>query len=108
MAGHAVNLHHVLSGYYSTSNNDEPIESIGDVEIKFGTVSPAKLVTTAGDWSIAWNQTSCAMIIAFPHQASELADYGEYIIRLFGATDVLFHDRVIAYDRAVHCRIGSC
>ena len=47
------------------------------------------------------------MIIAFPHWASELVDYGEYIIGLFGATDVLFHDCVIAYDRAVRHRIGS-
>lgn len=107
LAGRAVNLDHVLSGYYSTSNNDERTESIGDVEIKFGTVSPTKLVSTAGDWSIAWNRTSRATIVAFPHRASELADYSEYIIGLFGATDVLFHDRVDAYDRAVRRRIGS-
>ena len=36
LAGRAVNLDAVLSGYYSTSNNDEQVESIGDVEIKFG------------------------------------------------------------------------
>ena len=82
MAECAVNLDHVLSEYYSTSNNDECIKSIGNVEIKFGTVSPMKLVTTAGDWSIAWNRTSHATIIAFPHRASELADYSEYIIGL--------------------------
>ena len=107
LAGRAVNLDHVLSGYYSVSNNDERTESIGDVEIKFGAVSPSKLVSTAGDWSIAWNCTSRATNVAFPHRASELADYSEYIIGLFGATDVLFHDRVIAYDRAVRRRIGS-
>ena len=105
LAGRAVNLDHVLSGYYSVSNNDERTESIGDVEIKFGAVSPTKLVYTAGDWSIAWNRTSRATSAAFPHRASE--DYSEYIIGLFGATDILFHDRVIAYDHAVRRRIGS-
>ena len=107
LAGRAVNLDHVLSGYYSVSNNDERTESIGDVEIKFGTVSPTKLVSTTGDWSIAWNRTSRATTVAFPHRASELIDYSKYIIGLFGATDTIFHDRVIAYDRAVRRRIGS-
>ena len=107
LSGRAVNLDHVLSGYYSVSNNDERTESIGDVEIKFGAVSPTKLVSTAGDWSIAWNRTSRATTVTFPHRASELADYSEYIIGLFGATDTLFHDRVIAYDHAVRHRIGS-
>ncbi|KDR74166.1 hypothetical protein GALMADRAFT_1336346 [Galerina marginata CBS 339.88] len=107
LAGRAINLDHVLSGYYSVSNNDERSESIGNVEIKFGTASPTKLVSTAGDWSIAWNRTSRATIVAFPHRAGELANYGEYIIGLFGATDTLFHSRVIAYDRAVRRRVGS-
>jgi hypothetical protein len=101
LAGRAVNLDHVLSGYYSTSNNDERTECIGEVEIKFGTTSPTKLVSTAGDWSIAWNRTSRATTVAFPHRAGELGDYSEYIIGLFGATNTFFHDRVISYDRAL-------
>ncbi|KDR64970.1 hypothetical protein GALMADRAFT_82459 [Galerina marginata CBS 339.88] len=107
LAGRAINLDHVLSGYYSVSNNDERSESIGEIQIKFGTASPTKLVTSAGDWSIAWNRTSRATIFAFPHRSGELADYGEYIIGLFGATDMLFHNRIIAYDRAVRRRVGS-
>lgn len=107
LAGRAVNLDHVLSGYYSTSISDERTESVGEVEIKFGTISPTKLVSTAGDWSIAWNRTSRATAVVFPHRAGELGDYSEYIIGLFGATDILFHDRVIAYDRALRRRVGS-
>jgi hypothetical protein len=107
LAGRAVNLDHVLSGYYSISNNDERTEHVGEVEIKFGTISPTKVVSTAGDWSIAWNRTSRATTVAFPHRAGELGDYSEYIIGLFGATDILFHDRVIAYDRALRRRVGS-
>lgn len=53
LAGCAVNLDSVLSGYYSTSNNDEHIEILRDLEFKVPTVTPNKLVTTTGDWSVA-------------------------------------------------------
>jgi len=107
LAGRAVNLDAVLSGYYSTSNNDERVESIGEVEIKFGTVALTKVVSSAGEWTISWNRTSCATSTAFPHRAGELADYVEYMVRLFAATDIHFHDRVILFDKAVRRRIGS-
>ena len=32
------------------------------------------------------------MSMAFPHCAGELVDYAEYIIALFAATNILFHD----------------
>ncbi|EDR15657.1 uncharacterized protein LACBIDRAFT_300794 [Laccaria bicolor S238N-H82] len=107
LAGRAVNLDTVLTGYYSTSNNDERIESIGDLNIKFGTVAPTKIVSSAGEWTIAWNRASRATSMAFPHRAGELANYAEYIIALFAATDILFHDRVILFDKAVRRRVGS-
>ena len=107
LAGRAVNLDAVLTGYYSTSNNDERIESIGDLDIKFGTVAPTKIVSSAGEWTIAWNRACRATSMAFPHRAGELADYAEYIIALFAATDILFHDRVILFDKAVRRRVGS-
>ena len=46
-------------------------------------------------------------ITAFPHCVRELADYAEYIIRLFAAIDIHFHNQVILFDKAVCCRIGS-
>jgi len=45
LAGRAINLDAVLSGYYSTSNNDERVEEIGDLEICFRTVNPTKTVS---------------------------------------------------------------
>ncbi|EDR07949.1 uncharacterized protein LACBIDRAFT_327129 [Laccaria bicolor S238N-H82] len=97
LAGRAVNLDAVLSGYYSMSNKDEQVEEIGDLEIRFGTVNPTKTVSTAVEWSIMWNRAL----------AGELAEYAEYIIGLFTATDAHFHDRVILFDKAVwHC-IGT-
>ena len=35
----------------------------------------------------------------FPHFTGELVDYAEYIIALFSATDILFHDWVILLTR---------
>jgi hypothetical protein len=107
LAGHAVNLDSVLSGYHSTSNNDEHIEILGNLEFKIPMVTPNKVVSTTGDWSVAWNKTARATIFAFPHRSKELANYGETIISLFAATHVNFHPRVIAYDRAVRRRVGS-
>jgi len=49
LACHAINFDAVLTGYYSTSNNDECIESIGNLDIKFGTVAPTKIVSSAGN-----------------------------------------------------------
>ena len=107
LAGRAVNLDNVLSGYHSVSNNDEHIEILGDLEFKVPSVTPNKVVKTTGDWSIAWNKTVRATVFAFPHRSRELSSYGETIINLFGATHVNFHSRVIAFDRAVRRRVGS-
>ena len=58
-------------------------------------------------WRCTWNQSSRATCTAFPHRAGELAQYAEYIIGLFAATDVHFHDCVILFDKAVCRRIGA-
>jgi hypothetical protein len=76
LTGHAVNLDNVLSGYYSISNNDNDIEVLGDLEFKVSSVTLNKIVSTTGDWSIAWNKTVQATIFAFPHRSRELAGYG--------------------------------
>ena len=107
LLGCAINLDTVLSGYYLTSNNYEQIQEIGEIEIHFGTVSPTKLVSNTGEWSITWNCASQSIWTAFPHRAGELAGYAEYIIRVFAATDVHCHDQVISFDKAVRHRVGS-
>ncbi|RDB15295.1 hypothetical protein Hypma_004712 [Hypsizygus marmoreus] len=100
LSGQAVNLDNVLSGYFSTSNNDEHVEVVGDLEIKFGTVAPTKTVSNGGEWSIAWNRTAKAITTAFPHHGGELAAYAEFIVGLFAATDSHFHDQIIFFDKA--------
>ena len=68
LTGRAINLEAMLTGYCSTSNNDEQVEEIGDFKIRFGTVNPTKIVSTAGEWSITWNRSSGAICAAFPHR----------------------------------------
>ena len=92
LAGCFINLDVVLTGYYSTSNNNKQVEEIRDFEIHFGTVNPTKNLSTVGEWNITWNQSSQAICAAFPPRASKLAQYAEYIIGLFAAIDVHFHD----------------
>jgi hypothetical protein len=107
VAGRAVNLDAVLSGQFSTSNNDVRVEKIGDLEVSFGAVEPTKSVTNGGDWSIAWNRAVRATAFAFPHREVELTGYGEYITSLFAATNPSFHNRIIAFDKAVRRRVGA-
>jgi hypothetical protein len=107
ISGRAVNLDAVLSGQFSTSNDDMHTETVGDFEISYGTISPSKVVATGGDWSIAWNRTVRATAFAFPHRSNELTEYGEYITSLFAATNPAFHDRIIAFDKAVRRQVGS-
>jgi hypothetical protein len=101
IAGRAVNLDAVLSGQFSTSNNDVKTEKIGDLEFTFGSVEPTKHVENAGDWTIAWNRTIRATMFAFPHRFDKLANYGEHITSLFGATNPTFYPRIISFDKAV-------
>jgi hypothetical protein len=105
--GRAVNLDNVLSGQFSTSNNDVRTETVGDLEISYGTVEPTKTVTNGGEWTITWNRTIRATAYAFPNRFDELANYGEYVTSLFAATNPMFYSRVIAFDKAVRRRVGS-
>ena len=107
IVGRAVNLDAVLSGQFSTSNNDVRTETLGDIEVSFGAVEPTKKVENGGDWTIAWNRTVRATAFAFPHRFDECASYGEYITSLFAATNPIFHSRIIAFDKAVRRRVGS-
>jgi hypothetical protein len=107
IAGRAVNLDAVLSGQYSTFNNDVRTEKLGELEISFGAVEPTKSVKNGGDWNIAWNRAGRATAYAFPHRLDELSSYGDYITSLFGATNPSFYSRIVAFDKAVRRRVGS-
>lgn len=107
--GRPVNLDAVLSGLFSTTTDDERIESLGTgLELRFGAVAPTKVIEDAGTWTIAFGRMSSATLFLFPHRARELATYRDYIIGLFAATSKSFHNRIIAFDRAARKRVSSC
>ncbi|KIM72503.1 hypothetical protein PILCRDRAFT_81817 [Piloderma croceum F 1598] len=80
---------HVLSG---TAVNLDAV---------FSGLKPSKIVQTHGDWTIAWNSTSSAILCAFPHRAFELQQYSEYILQFFEAFPYS-HSKVINLNKAIH------
>ncbi|KAJ7474556.1 hypothetical protein B0H11DRAFT_1918266 [Mycena galericulata] len=46
-------------------------------------------------------------LFVFPHRARELGTFREYIVGLFAATSSLFHDRIIAFDKAARKRVSQ-
>jgi hypothetical protein len=111
VTGKCVNLDTVHSIISSSCTIDKCTETLGDIEIKFSGTSAAvlKKITTAAQWSTAWNRAARAIKFAFPHQEDELAAYGEYINDKFDCRLEQTHERIIRYDKAVRNRaMNSC
>jgi hypothetical protein len=51
IAVRAVNLNSVLSGQFSTSNDDIKTSKVGDIEFLYGVIEPMKKVSNGGDWT---------------------------------------------------------
>ncbi|KIK97433.1 hypothetical protein PAXRUDRAFT_136311, partial [Paxillus rubicundulus Ve08.2h10] len=60
-----------------------------------------KTILTRQDWHTTWVCTACVYQFAFPHQASELEQYGEYITQKFTHHKQCFHGRVIEFDKSI-------
>ncbi|KAJ7937539.1 hypothetical protein B0H13DRAFT_2302706 [Mycena leptocephala] len=72
--GRPVNLDAVLSGFFSTSTNDERSESLGGgLELRFRAVAPAKLVSDAGTWTIAFDRMRAATLFVYRANSSAIA-----------------------------------
>lgn len=91
LVGTAVNLDAVFTGSFSTVSDDKTTAALGSFELAFGSSKPSKTVQTHGDWVIAWNATSAATRFVYPHRASELEQYTEYLIQFFGAFPTSCH-----------------
>jgi hypothetical protein len=107
LLGKAVSLDVVLSGAYATHDEAQSVEQVGNFELRFGASKPVKSVQTSGDWMFAWHRTSTAIGFAFPHRASELSRYAEYILGLFASKRVESHGRVISLDKAIRKFAGE-
>jgi hypothetical protein len=80
--GQPINLDSIFSSVNAIAPVYEHSESLGAYKIKFGGGSSrtsSKKIQTHGDWLMAWTVASCEICHAFPHQARELQDYGNYI-----------------------------
>ncbi|KAG2746165.1 hypothetical protein P692DRAFT_20681239, partial [Suillus brevipes Sb2] len=109
VAGKCVNLDAVHSIISSSRTIDKCTETIGDIEIKFSGTSAAvsKKITTAAQWSAAWNRAARAIKFAFPHREDELSTYGEYINDKSNRRLERTHERVIRFDKVVRNRVAN-
>jgi len=105
--GRPINLDNVFSGFYSTSTDNQRTESVGEIELKFGTKDASKPVTTHGDWTIAFDLTRDAYLFAFAHRADKLKQYQRFILQQFATKRESEHLRVIALDRAIRKRVSE-
>src|SRR5882762_2820277 len=101
LSGAAVNLDVVFSGLFSTLADDKTTTSVRDFDLSVSSSKPSKVVQTHGDWTIAWNATSAAILCAFPHRAFELQQYSEYILQFFGAFPYLHSKAIRRYTGEV-------
>ena len=107
LAGTMVNLNHVLSGMHAISNNNQEVELIGGIQLKYGAAKAAKKVCNAGDWSQAFCIYSKAVSFIFPHRKEELEDYAEQVATLFAVVTMVNHTIIINYDKAVCTHVGD-
>ncbi|KIK76858.1 hypothetical protein PAXRUDRAFT_94186, partial [Paxillus rubicundulus Ve08.2h10] len=78
-----------------------------DLKISCGIYSaPSKTILTGQDWHTAWICTAHAYWFAFPHRASELEWYGEYITQKFAHHKQQFHDRVIEFNKSIQKHVA--
>jgi hypothetical protein len=104
IAGQAVDLDHIFTSQYSITHNEHWAEQISELEVIIGLSKPTRVVDTHGKWVIVWDQAVDVTTYIFPHQSSELRNYGRYITQLFASFPDSMHTHVIQFDQAVRIR----
>ncbi|TFY77495.1 hypothetical protein EWM64_g6516 [Hericium alpestre] len=109
LANNFIDLDKVLSGEYSTTGDPKVVEKFGDTGYAFmaGDLKPSKAVRSHGEWTIAWESYTEAVLFAYPHRQKELRVYSAEITRLFCATTLDFADRVIQFDCTARSRVSK-
>jgi len=110
LRGEVLDLDHFLSSIHRTTVNEEGETRVGNAKISFGVADAKRRITTAAEWSSAWQLAAEAVEFAFPHRSRELSDYGKFIAGEFGAKLSSSHPRVILYDIAIRNVVqgGQC
>ena len=107
--GEAVDLDKILSSLHRVTIDPERKASFGDTEISIGGVEAKWKVETSSEWSTtsSWRSASRAVGYVFGHREQELAEYGDYIKRLFTAKRPGSHGQVILFDKGVRNEVGG-
>jgi hypothetical protein len=105
--GEAVDLDKILSSLHRVTVDSERKASFGDTEISIGSAETKRKVETSSEWSTSWRSASRAIAFVFEHREQELAEYGDYIERLFAAKRSGSHGQVILFDRGVRNEVGG-
>lgn len=101
LGGRTINLDIVHSNIHTFRPVQESVGRLGPFEIRTETSESPKRIQTAAQWISAWDESTQATEVAFPHCAAKLRDYGRGVRKLFDAIAVSYHQRVFAYDKAV-------
>src|ERR1700678_1802973 len=96
--GEAVDLDKILSSLHRVSVDSERKASVGDTEISISGVETKRKVETSSEWATSWRSASRAIAFVFEHREQELAEYGDYIERLFASKQSSSHGQVILFD----------
>jgi len=83
--GEAIDLDKILSSLHCVTIDPERKARLGDTEISIGGVETKRKVKSSSEWSTAWRSALRATSFVFKHREYELAEYGDYIERLFAA-----------------------
>ena len=105
--GEAINFDVILSNLHHVAPPKENVGCIGRTEISLGSTDLARKVQTSGNWTATWNATVKATTYAFPHQDSELWQWGDYLSSEFSARQTSAHHKLIAFDKAVRTWVGG-
>jgi hypothetical protein len=105
--GEAIDLDKILSALHRVTVDTERKASVGDTEISISGVEMKRKVETSSEWATSWRSASRAVAFVFKHREQELAEYGDYIERLFAAKRPTSHGQVILFDRGVRNEVGG-
>ena len=104
--GEPIDLDKILLSLHCITIDPERKACIGETEISIGGAEAKRKVETSSEWSTAWRSTSKAIAFVFEHRDRELAEYGDYIERLFAAKRTGLHGQVILFDKGVRNEVG--
>jgi hypothetical protein len=85
---------------------DELVPDPGTSNSKQALAKISRTVKTVGDWTIAWNTASKAVVFAFPHRREELDEYAEWQGH-FATHQTRLECQVIELDKAIQRHVGE-